>query len=341
MHPSIQSLVNTALDRIEHSATLAALEQVRVDYLGKKGQLTACFKALDQMPAPQKPEFGQRLNEAKQRLLQALQLKKAHLQAKAVNEVIAKETIDVTLPGRGHTQGSLHPITQCQRRIERFFGQLGFTKAQGPEIETDYYNFTALNMPAHHPTRTMHDTFYVADEQLLRTHTSPMQIRMMEKSTPPIRLLVPGRAYRRDWDITHTPMFHQVEGLYVAEEVTFANLKAILQDFLSDFFQQALPCRFRPSYFPFTEPSAEVDIRCVHCQGARCRTCHHTGWLEIAGCGMVHPHVLQMVHIDPERYSGWAFGMGIDRLAMLYYGIDDLRLLFEPDLRFLRQFMWR
>ena len=262
-----------------------------------------------------------------------LQLKEQELQQKLI-----AEQIDVTLPGRGQHVGSVHPVTQVRLRVNDYFSRLGFDIIDGPEIETEFYNFEALNIPSHHPARAMHDTFYFGDGRLLRTHTSPVQIRTMEKRTPPLRLIAPGRVYRCDSDVTHTPMFHQVEGLFIDKNATLAGLKGLLHDFFAQFFGRELAIRFRPSYFPFTEPSAEVDIECTQCSGKGCRSCKYTGWLEVLGCGMVHPNVLKAVNISPEDYQGWAFGMGIDRLAMLYYGIDDLRMMFENDLTFLKQF---
>ncbi|WP_373506702.1 phenylalanine--tRNA ligase subunit alpha, partial [Thiocapsa sp.] len=251
---------------------------------------------------------------------------------------LAAERIDVSLPGRGRRPGGLHPVTRAMRRIERLFANAGFAVAEGPEVEDAYHNFEALNIPEHHPARAMHDTFYFDADLLLRTHTSPVQIRVMEGQAPPLKIIAPGRVYRCDSDLTHTPMFHQVEGLLVDEQVSFADLKGVLYDFLRNFFERDLELRFRPSYFPFTEPSAEVDIQCVICGGSGCRVCKQTGWLEVLGCGMVYPEVFRHVGIDPDRYLGYAFGMGVERLAMLRYGIDDIRLNFENDLRYLRQF---
>ncbi|HNB89574.1 MAG TPA: phenylalanine--tRNA ligase subunit alpha, partial [Plasticicumulans sp.] len=258
--------------------------------------------------------------------------------AEALHRRLAAERVDVTLPGRGVQAGGLHPITRTLRRIEELFRQVGFSVAEGPEIEDDFHNFEALNIPAHHPARAMHDTFYFDASTVLRTHTSPVQIRTMRACEPPIRIIAPGRVYRCDSDLTHSPMFHQVEGLFVDEDVSFADLKGVLYDFLRAFFERDLDVRFRPSYFPFTEPSAEVDIQCVICGGSGCRVCKHTGWLEVLGSGMVHPAVFGKVGIDPERYTGYAFGMGVERLAMLRYGVNDLRLFFDNDLRFLGQF---
>ncbi len=332
-------LVHAAQLALAQADDLARLDQIRVQYLGKKGVLTERLKQLGKLPAEQRPQFGQMINEAKDEIQQALEARKAALLAAQLESQLRAEAIDVTLPGRGQQSGGLHPITRTLERIEAFFIQVGFIIAEGPEVEDDFHNFEALNIPAHHPARAMHDTFYFDSRLLLRTHTSNVQIRTMEAQSPPVRIIAPGRVYRCDSDITHTPMFHQVEGLFVDEEVSFADLRGVLDDFLRQFFEKAdLQVRFRPSYFPFTEPSAEVDIQCVMCGGGGCRVCSHTGWLEVLGCGMVHPAVFQQVGIDSERYTGYAFGMGVERLAMLRYGVNDLRLFFENDLRFLQQF---
>jgi len=332
-------LVHDAQLALAQADDLAKLDQIRVHYLGKKGVLTERLKQLGKLPAEQRPQFGQMINEAKEEIQHALEARKAALLAAQLESQLGAEAIDVTLPGRGQRPGGLHPITRTLERIEAFFTQVGFIVAEGPEVEDDFHNFEALNIPAHHPARAMHDTFYFDSRLLLRTHTSNVQIRTMETQTPPLRIIAPGRVYRCDSDITHTPMFHQVEGLFVDEEVSFADLRGVLDDFLRQFFEKAaLQVRFRPSYFPFTEPSAEVDIQCVMCGGEGCRVCSHTGWLEVLGCGMVHPAVFQQVGIDSERYTGYAFGMGVERLAMLRYGVNDLRLFFDNDLRFLRQF---
>ncbi len=314
------------------------LDAIRVDYLGKKGRLTEILKNLVQIPIEDRSKVGQSVNQAKREISAYIEQKRAQFKEAALQKKLAAEQIDVTLPGRHHTMGTFHPVTQVTARITEYFSRLGFDVVEGPEVETEQYNFEALNIPAQHPARAMHDTFYFGDGRLLRTHTSPVQIRTMEQTKPPFRLIAPGRVYRCDSDVTHTPMFHQVEGLLIDEQATLGGLKGLLQDFFAYFFGRTVAMRFRPSYFPFTEPSAEVDIACTHCQGKGCRSCKYTGWLEVLGCGMVHPHVLKAVHISPEKYQGWAFGMGIDRLAMLYYGIDDLRLMFENDLTFLRQF---
>jgi phenylalanyl-tRNA synthetase alpha chain len=311
---------------------------VRVRHPGKKGLITEQLKSLGSLPAAERPAAGQKINEAKARVQAALEARRAQLEAARLDAELAAGAIDVTLPGRGGGMGSIHPVTRTRLRIERIFGQAGFEIATGPEVEDDFHNFEALNIPPNHPARAMHDTFYFPDGRLLRTHTSPVQIREMRRRTPPMSLIAPGRVYRNDSDKTHTPMFHQVEGIVVGENVSFANLKAMLHSFVERFFEQPLGMRLRPSYFPFTEPSAEVDIECVFCHGAGCRVCKQSGWLEILGCGMIHPGVLTAAGIDPERWQGYAFGMGIERVAMLRYGVDDLRLFFENDLQFLKQF---
>jgi phenylalanyl-tRNA synthetase alpha chain len=317
---------------------MQALDQIRVQYLGKKGYFTEQMKALGKLSPEERPAAGQVINQAKDKVQQSLEARKLTLKDAQLNARLESEKVDVTLPGRGQHSGGLHPVTQTLQRIEALFSQLGFSVAEGPEIEDDFHNFESLNIPETHPARAMHDTFYFDAHTLLRTHTSPVQIRTMELQQPPLRVIAPGRVYRCDSDLTHTPMFHQVEGLMVDEAVSFADLKGILDDFLRNFFERDLEVRFRPSYFPFTEPSAEADIQCVMCGGAGCRVCSHTGWLEVLGCGMVHPEVFRHVGIDSERYSGFAFGMGVERLAMLRYGVNDLRLFFENDLRFLQQF---
>jgi phenylalanyl-tRNA synthetase alpha chain len=335
----LQALTAKAQADIEAADNLDALDQIRVSYLGKKGELTSLLKTLGTLPAEERKSAGQDINRAKQDVQQALEARKESLKAAALEAKLASERIDVTLPGRGQSTGGLHPVTRTMQRIEELFSQLGFAVEQGPEIEDDYHNFEALNIPAHHPARAMHDTFYFDAQTLLRTHTSPVQVRHMETDKPPLRIIAPGRVYRCDSDLTHTPMFHQVEGLLVDREVSFSDLMGTLADFLKHFFEDDnLQTRFRPSYFPFTEPSSEVDIQCVMCGGEGCRVCGHTGWLEILGCGMVHPNVFKAVGIDNEEYTGYAFGMGVERLAMLRYGVNDLRLFFENDLKFLQQF---
>jgi phenylalanyl-tRNA synthetase alpha chain len=336
---NLDKLAREATEAINAAADGQALETLRVEYLGKKGQITALLKGLGQLSAEERPQAGAAINVVKQELQALIGERKESLSALAVADKLAAERIDVTLVGRGQGGGGLHPITRTIERMEDFFGTIGFEVVEGPEIEDDYHNFEALNIPAHHPARAMHDTFYVDESTVLRTHTSPVQVRVMETTQPPIRVICPGRVYRCDSDLTHTPMFHQVEGLLIDEQSSFADLKGLLIDFLHAFFENdALEVRFRPSYFPFTEPSAEVDIQCVNCGGEGCRVCSQTGWLEILGCGMVHPRVLEYSNIDPERYSGFAFGMGVERMAMLRYGVNDLRIFFDNDLRFLEQF---
>ena len=337
---SLENIKAEAVVAIEAASDIAALEELRVSYLGKKGALTGLLKNLGQLSAEERPKAGAEINAVKQQLNEQLNARKASLQGAALAEQLAEEAIDVTLPGRRAETGSLHPITRTIQRMETFFSSMGFEVVEGPEIEDDYHNFEALNIPAHHPARAMHDTFYVDDTHVLRTHTSGVQVRTMEAQQPPIRVICPGRVYRCDSDLTHSPMFHQVEGLLIDEASNFGHLKGLLEDFLQAFFERDdLSVRLRPSYFPFTEPSAEVDIQCVKCSGAGCRVCSHTGWIEVLGCGMVNPKVLEMSGIDPDKYRGFAFGMGVERLSMLRYGIGDLRLNFDNDLRFLAQFM--
>lgn len=332
------TLLDTALQAIDATRDERELEQLRVDYLGKKGKLTDLLKGLGKLPAEERPAAGESINIAKRRIQEALDARRELLVEQALAAQLAKETIDVSLPGRRQSAGGLHPVSRTIDRIQRLFESVGYNVAEGPEIEDDYHNFEALNIPGHHPARAMHDTFYINPSTVLRTHTSPVQVRVMEQGKPPFRMICPGRVYRCDSDLTHTPMFHQVEGLLIAEDVSFADLKGTLEEFLRAFFEADLAVRFRPSYFPFTEPSAEVDMSCVMCAGKGCRVCKQTGWLEVLGCGMVHPAVLEASGIDSEQYRGYAFGMGVERLAMLRYGVNDLRLFFENDLRFLKQF---
>lgn len=334
----IITIQGQASEAIAKANDVAGLELIRVDFLGKKGKLTELLKGLAHLSAEEKPKMGQLVNQAKREISDLIETKMLELKEKQLLDKLAKEQIDVALPGRINATGSLHPVTQVKQKINEFFTRLGFDIVDGPEIETEFYNFEALNIPGHHPARAMHDTFYFGDGRLLRTHTSPVQVRTMEQRKPPFRLIAPGRVYRCDSDMTHTPMFHQVEGLLIDQQATLAGLKGLLQEFFAHFFGRELALRFRPSYFPFTEPSAEVDIECTQCSGKGCRSCKFTGWLEVLGCGMVHPNVLKAVNISPDEYQGWAFGMGMDRLAMLYYGIDDLRMMFENDLTFLSQF---
>jgi phenylalanyl-tRNA synthetase alpha chain len=335
---NLEQLASAAKAAIAAAEDGATLEQLRVDYLGKKGQITALLKGLGKLSPDERPAAGAQINVVKQELQDLIGTRKSALEAAAVDARLAAETIDVTLPGRSSAAGGIHPVTRTMERMEDFFSAVGFEVVEGPEIEDDYHNFEALNIPAHHPARAMHDTFYVDEHTVLRTHTSPVQVRVMESREPPLRIICPGRVYRCDSDLTHTPMFHQVEGLLIDERSSFADLRGIIEEFLRVFFERELEVRFRPSYFPFTEPSAEVDMQCVNCGGDGCRVCSHTGWLEVMGCGMVHPRVFEYSNIDPEKYSGFAFGMGVERLAMLRYGVNDLRLFFDNDLRFLEQF---
>ena len=323
---TLQQRVYQALEKITQTSDSQTLDQLRVHYLGKKGELTSLLKTLGSLPAEERPKAGEVINQAKQVVQDALNTRKEELESAALNARLAAESIDISLPGRGQKIGGLHPVTRTINRIEDFFSSIGFTVAEGPEVEDDYHNFEALNIPAHHPARAMHDTFYFDAHTLLRTHTSPVQVREMENKQPPIRIICPGRVYRCDSDMTHSPMFHQVEGLLIDENISFADLKGILQQFLRAFFEQDLKVRFRPSYFPFTEPSIEVDVD----RG-------DGRWLEVLGCGMVHPRVLEMSGIDPEKYTGFAFGMGVERFSMLRYGVDDLRLFFDNDIKFLSQ----
>ena len=322
----LNEILEKALIAIDNADDLKALDDLRVEYLGKKGEITGMMKMMGKLPPEEKPAFGQEVNKAKQAVQQKLTQRIDGLKAAELEAQLIAEKIDVSLPGRSVGNGGLHPVTRTIERIETFFGELGFSVKQGPEIEDDFHNFDALNISEHHPARADHDTFYFNPKLVLRTQTSGVQIRTMEAEKPPLRIISPGRVYRNDYDQTHTPMFHQVEGLLVDEHVNFAELKGILHDFLRNFFEEDLEVRFRPSYFPFTEPSAEVDVK------------GKNGWLEVLGCGMVHPNVLRSVGIDPEKYSGFAFGMGVERLTMLRYGVDDLRAFFENDLRFLKQF---
>jgi phenylalanyl-tRNA synthetase alpha chain len=334
----LHTLTQDALAAIALAQNSQELEQLRVQFLGKKGTLTEQLKSLGALPAEQRPAAGAEINVAKQEVQNALAVRKEALEAEEAVRQLAAEQIDITLPGRRQSSGGLHPVTRTIERIEGIFTSAGFSVVEGPEIEDDYHNFEALNIPAHHPARAMHDTFYFDATTLLRTHTSTVQVRVMESGQAPFRIICPGRVYRCDSDMTHTPMFHQVEGLLIDRNISFANLKGLIAEFLQVFFEEKLSVRFRPSYFPFTEPSAEVDVQCVSCKGNGCRICKQTGWLEVMGCGMVHPKVLAASGVDAEEFTGFAFGMGVDRLAMLRYQIKDLRLLFENDLRFLRQF---
>ena len=334
----LEQLAKQAESSIAAAEDLSVLDDLRVEYLGKKGRLTGLLKGLGKLTAEERPAAGAKINDVKQSLQDLIGQRKMHFESIELDAKLADETIDVTLPGRGEDVGGLHPVTRTMERIEGFFSRIGYDVEVGPEIEDDYHNFEALNIPSHHPARAMHDTFYIDPTTVLRTHTSPVQVRTMERHAPPIRIICPGRVYRCDSDLTHTPMFHQVEGLVVDKDISFADLKGVIDQFLKAFFEADLSVRFRPSYFPFTEPSAEVDIQCTNCGGDGCRVCSHTGWLEVMGCGMVHPNVLEHCDVDTDTFTGFAFGMGVERLAMLRYGVNDLRLFFENDLRFLKQF---
>ncbi|MFY9334351.1 MAG: phenylalanine--tRNA ligase subunit alpha [Porticoccaceae bacterium] len=334
----LEQIASEAAAAIAAATELSALDDLRVEYLGKKGRLTGLLKSLGSLSNDERPAAGAKINDVKQALQNQINEHKERLERSALDSKLATETIDVTLPGRAEEIGGLHPVTRTMERIQEFFTRIGYDVETGPEIEDDYHNFEALNIPSHHPARAMHDTFYIDPSTALRTHTSPVQVRTMENQAPPIRIICPGRVYRCDSDITHTPMFHQVEGLVVDKDISFADLKGVIDQFLKAFFEADLPVRFRPSYFPFTEPSAEVDIQCANCRGEGCRVCSQTGWLEVMGCGMVHPNVLSSCDLDADQYTGFAFGMGVERLAMLRYGVNDLRLFFENDLRFLKQF---
>lgn len=335
---NLDVIVLAAETEIVSASDDRALDNVRVQYLGKKGELTQLLKTLGKLSPEERPAAGAEINKAKEKVQALISERKERLGAEALSKALAGEKVDVTLPGRSRGYGGIHPVTRTLERIEQFFAGIGFSSVAGPEVEDDYHNFEALNIPAHHPARAMHDTFYFDAQTLLRTHTSSVQVHVMETQQPPLRIICPGRVYRCDSDLTHTPMFHQVEGLMVDESVSFADLKGLIESFLTEFFEADLAVRFRPSYFPFTEPSAEVDIQCVMCKGKGCRVCSQTGWLEVLGCGMVHPNVFKASNIDSEKYTGFAFGMGVERLAMLRYGVNDLRLFFENDLKFLAQF---
>lgn len=338
MEKQMHDLQKAALAAIDKAATLQELEQARVRYLGKKGEVTLLLRGMKDVDPKDRPRFGQAVNALRDLLTEKIAERHAALSEEQLLARLEEERIDVTLPGRVWPQGKLHPLTQTINDIKEFFIGHSFSVVEGPEVETDYYNFEALNVPKDHPARDMQDTFYLAEEILLRTQTSPVQVRTMEAATPPIRIIAPGKVYRVDADATHSPMFHQVEGLLIDKHITFGDLKGILRDFAHHTFGPERGVRFRPSYFPFTEPSAEVDITCMVCDGAGCRVCSDEGWIEILGCGMVHPKVLEMAGYDPETVGGFAFGMGVERIAMLKYGVTDIRLFFDNDIRFLEQF---
>jgi phenylalanyl-tRNA synthetase alpha chain len=328
----------TFLEELKSVKNLADLANIKVKYLGKKGIITSELKSLSKVPPEERPSYGKKINEIKQFIETELDLQESRLKQEELKKQLLSESLDITLNGKFIPFGKEHPINKVLSEVTDIFVKMGFSVEEGPEVELDYYNFEALNIPKDHPARDMQDTFYISDDIVLRTHTSPVQVRVMEKRKPPVRFIAPGKVYRCDADITHTPMFHQVEGLMVDRGITFSNLKGVLVAFLHQMFGADTPVRFRPSFFPFTEPSAEVDIGCILCNGTGCRVCKGSGWLEILGAGMVNPRVFEHVGYDPEEYSGFAFGMGIERIAMLKYSIDDIRLFFENDIRFLRQF---
>lgn len=341
MEEKLKALQAEAMQQIDEAAhSMQALQDVRVKYLGKKGEVTALLKGLGKLSPEERPKMGALVNKVREALEGYIEETKAKIEAREMEERLAAEAVDITLPGRNLRQGHLHPLTQVNEMIESFFMKMGYTVAEGPEIESDYFNFECLNLPADHPARDMQDSFYITDSVLLRTHTSPVQARTLQSHEPnsPVRIIAPGKVYRWDYDATHSPVFHQVEGLVVDKGITFADLKGTLESFLRHIFGEETKVRFRTSFFPFTEPSAEVDISCCMCGGKGCRVCSHTGWLEILGCGMVHPNVLRLNGYDPDEVSGFAFGMGVERIAMLLYGIGDLRLFYEDDVRFLQQF---
>ena len=335
MNTPIEQIQQDVLESLNHARDAAEIQALSVRYLGRKGLITGILKGISRLPKEDRPEAGKKANQIRIAVEKAIQASLQKIDARHAPE---QDGIDVSLPGRSPLRGALHPVSQIQQRICDIFGRLGFDVAEGPEVESDYYNFEALNFPKNHPARDMQDTFFVSDDIVLRTHTSPMQIRIMEKTTPPVRVVTPGKVFRCDSDLTHTPMFHQVEGLLVDTDISFGDLKGILTTFIHQIFDEKTSLRFRPSFFPFTEPSAEVDILCVMCRGKGCRVCSQTGWIEILGSGMVHPALFENVGYPPGKYTGFAFGMGVERIAMLKYGIDDIRKFFENDIRFLKQF---
>lgn len=337
---TIGAMQQAVQERLLHCRTAQDVQAVRVQYLGKKGELTALLKGMKNVPPAERPAFGQLVNAARSALEAKLQERQAEVEKQEMATRLQSETLDITLPSRQPVRGHMHPLHLTRRHMEEAFLRMGFSLVEGPEIETDYFNFQCLNFPPDHPARDMQDSMYLTDSLLLRTHTSPMQARVLQSHKPnePVKVIVPGKVYRWDYDATHSPVFHQMEGLIVDRHIRFSDLKGMLEDFLREIFGASTKVRFRASYFPFTEPSAEVDISCVMCGGEGCRVCSHTGWLEILGCGMVHPNVLRLNGYDPEQVTGFAFGMGVERIAMLKYGIDDLRLFYENDMRFLTQF---
>lgn len=338
MITEIEDIKRAFIEDLAKVRTSAELNELRIKYLGKKGVISSKLKSLGQIPAEERPIIGQEINDCKRLIEAEIERREGLIRAEERKREIAREYLDITLPGKYTVPGRLHPITQTMMEIIGIFTGMGFDVEVGPEVELDYYNFEALNIPKDHPARDMQDTFYISEDVILRTHTSPVQVRVMEKKKPPLKFIAPGKVYRCDADITHTPMFHQVEGLMVDRDIAFSDLKGILEVFIHKLFNPDIPVRFRPSYFPFTEPSAEVDIGCILCSGSGCRVCKGTGWLEVLGAGMVNPKVFEMVGYDPEIYTGFAFGMGVERLTMLKYSIEDIRMFFENDIRFLRQF---
>ena len=326
------------LKELDSATSAPELQQLKVKYTGKKGLVTAKLKLLSEIPSDERPAYGKTVNELREFIEREIGMRETRLKDLSLARQMSAEAIDVTLPGKYISPGKMHPISRVLQEIIEIFVSMGFETEVGPEVELDYYNFEALNIPKDHPARDMQDTFYISDDVILRTHTSPVQVRTMEKSKPPLKFIAPGKVYRCDADVSHTPMFHQVEGLMVDTDIAFSDLKGVLEIFVRRMFTKDTPVRFRPSFFPFTEPSAEVDIGCILCSGAGCRVCKGTGWLEVLGSGMVHPHVFEMAGYDPEIYTGFAFGMGVERLTMLKYGIDDIRMFYENDIRFLRQF---
>lgn len=338
MQKQVEKLLKDAAEALNKASSLKELDEIRVRYLGKKGEVTSLLKGLGSLTSEERPGAGQAVNKARKEIEDLLTEKKAAVSEEEARRTLTTQVVDISLPGVGHERGTRHPVVRVMKEILDIFRGMGFSVHQGPEVEKDYYNFEALNFPKDHPARDMQDTFYVDEDTVLRTHTSPVQVRAMEKQDPPLRIVSPGRVYRHDSDVSHSPMFHQVEGFMVDEGIAFSDLKGVLVEFIHQFFGKEIPVRFRPSFFPFTEPSAEVDMGCVMCRGKGCRVCSDTGWVEILGSGMIHPEVFRFVGYDPQKYTGFAFGMGIERITMLHYGIDDIRLLFENDVRFLRQF---
>jgi phenylalanyl-tRNA synthetase alpha chain len=338
MENQVRKLLEEAKSALEAAGSMKELDDIRVRYLGKKGEVTLLLKGLGNLSPEERPAAGQAVNDARKEIESLLSARKTGVQSEEREKHARSQTVDLSLPGVRQDRGHRHPVTQVMEEVLHIFGGLGFSVRVGPEVEKDYYNFEALNFPKDHPARDMQDTFFVREEVVLRTHTSPVQVRTMESEGPPLRVVSPGKVYRHDYDVSHTPMFHQVEGFMVDEGIAFSDLKGVLEEFIHQFFGREVPVRFRPSFFPFTEPSAEVDMGCVMCRGKGCRVCSDSGWIEILGSGMIHPEVFRYVEYDPEKYTGFAFGIGMERVTMLHYGIDDIRLLFENDMRFLEQF---